>query len=154
MKALAVVSLVGLLVLSGCDNMGSKQTGGAIIGGAGGALAGAQFGGGKGKLVTTAIGTLLGAAVGSSVGSSLDELDQMKAHQAFNQAAVAPVGQSIAWNNPNSGHSGTVVVTRDGTSTSGAYCREFQNTVIIGGQPQSSYGTACRQPDGNWKIIH
>jgi surface antigen len=154
MKALAVIGLAGLLVLSGCDNMGPKQTGGAVIGGAGGALAGAQFGGGKGRLVTTAIGTLLGAAIGSSVGASLDELDEMKANQAFNKAAAAPVGQSIAWNNPKSGHSGTVVATRDGTSTTGAYCREFQNTVTIGGQPQSSYGTACRQPDGTWKIVN
>lgn len=153
MKTVVVIGLVGLLFLVGCDNMGSKETGGALIGGAGGALAGAQFGKGRGQLVTTAIGTLLGAAIGSSVGASLDELDQMKADQAFNQAAAAPIGQTIAWNNPKSGHSGTVVVTRDGTSTAGAYCREFQNTVTIGGQPQSSYGTACRQPDGTWKIV-
>lgn len=152
MKSVAIIALASVLVLSGCDNMGSKQTGGAIIGGAGGALAGAQFGKGRGQLVTTAIGTLLGAAVGSSVGASLDELDQMKAQQAFNQASVGPVGDAIAWNNPNSGNSGTVKVTRDGTSNKGAYCREFQTTVVIGGKPQSSYGTACRQPNGDWKM--
>jgi hypothetical protein len=31
-------------------------------------------------------------------------------------------------------------------------CREFQNTVIVGGVRQQAYGTTCQQPDGSWKI--
>jgi hypothetical protein len=38
-------------------------------------------------------------------------------------------------------------------TTSTAYCREFQTTTLVNGQPQPSYGTACRQPDGAWKIV-
>ncbi len=34
------------------------------------------------------------------------------------------------------------------------YCREYQKTVIIGGQPQPGFGTACLQPDGSWKAIN
>ncbi len=61
----------------GSGNFGiSKQTGGAVLGGAGGALAGSQFGKGKGQLATTALGTLLGAWLGSEAGSSLDRADQ------------------------------------------------------------------------------
>lgn len=33
------------------------------------------------------------------------------------------------------------------------YCREFQTQTIVGGQVQPSYGIACQQPDGNWKIL-
>ena len=45
--------------------------------------------------------------------------------------------------------------TREGTDqTTGAYCREFQHTVTIGGKTEDAYGTACRQPDGTWKIIN
>jgi len=25
--------------------------------------------------------------------------------------------------------------------------------VIVGGQEEQAYGTACRQPDGSWKIV-
>lgn len=32
------------------------------------------------------------------------------------------------------------------------YCREYQRRVTIGGKVQDSYGTACLQPDGSWKI--
>jgi hypothetical protein len=35
----------------------------------------------------------------------------------------------------------------------GRYCREYTSTVMVGGQPQSSYGTACQMPDGSWHII-
>lgn len=68
--------------LSACAQPGSggygisKQTGGALLGGAGGAVAGAQFGKGNGKLAATALGTLLGAFVGSEAGASMDRADQ------------------------------------------------------------------------------
>jgi surface antigen len=42
---------------------------------------------------------------------------------------------------------------REGTSESGKYCREFQQTVTIGGKTEQAYGTACRQPDGSWQIV-
>ena len=31
-------------------------------------------------------------------------------------------------------------------------CREMHLTVMIGNQPQDAVGTACRQPDGTWRI--
>lgn len=141
-------------LLAACSNdMGQKQTGGALLGGVGGAVAGAQFGQGTGRLAATALGTLLGAYVGSEVGKSLDKADQAYANRAEAQAHQAPIGQAIAWNNPDSGHSGSYTPVRDGTDQAGNYCREYQTTVNIGGQTEQAYGTACRQPDGSWKVV-
>jgi len=131
----------------------NKTTGGTVVGGAAGALAGAQFGHGSGKIAAAAVGTLLGAFIGHEVGASLDRADQMYAQRAETQAQSAPIGQAIQWNNPESGHSGSIVATRDGTGPNGAYCREYQTTVNVGGQNQQAYGTACRQPDGTWKVV-
>ena len=73
----------------------------------------------------------------------------------MNRAAAAPIGQTIAWNNPDTGNRGTVIAVRDGTNVqSGAYCREYQTTVQVGGKSESAYGTSCRQPDGSWQIVH
>ncbi len=36
----------------------------------------------------------------------------------------------------------------------GQYCREYQGTLNIGGQQQPSYGTACLQQDGSWKLMN
>ena len=31
-------------------------------------------------------------------------------------------------------------------------CREMHLSVMIGNEPQDAVGTACRQPDGTWRI--
>jgi hypothetical protein len=36
----------------------------------------------------------------------------------------------------------------------GEGCREYQGTAEIGGAEQPVYGTACRQPDGTWRITN
>ncbi len=152
-KHIAAISVAAALI-SGCaSDMGEKQTLGGLLGAAGGGLLGAQFGRGSGQLAATAAGTLMGALIGSNIGRTMDEVDRLKAHQAYERAAHAPVGETITWNNPNTQHSGTVTAVRDGTSSSGLYCREFQQTVRIGGKSEQAYGTACRQPDGSWKMV-
>ena len=55
------------------------------------------------------------------------------------------------WNNPNIGNSGTIVPTQTIVSN-GQPCREFTQTIIVGGQSQQGYGRACRQADGSWRI--
>jgi surface antigen len=154
MKSAMIVVLSCGLVLAGCATDGSvKQSGGTLLGAVGGAIAGSQFGSGNGKLAATAAGTLLGAFLGGEVGRSLDRADRAAVDQAHFSAQAAPIGERINWSNPRSGNYGTVTPVREGTSASGAYCREFQQTVHVGGQTQQGFGTACRQPDGSWKIV-
>ncbi len=77
---------------------------------------------------------------------------QQRAHESAQITATsAPIGQSIRWN--DNGLQGSVTATREGTSSSGRYCREFRQAVTIGGKVEESYGTACRQPDGAWEIM-
>ncbi len=148
------VLLLAVTFVAGCANeRGDKETAGTILGGIGGAVAGAQFGGGSGRLATTAAGTLIGAWIGSEVGKSLDRADRQAMQQAQVQAHAAPVGETIRWNNPDSGNYGTFTPTRDGQSESGRYCREYQTTVTVGGNTETAYGTACQQPDGSWQIV-
>ena len=146
--------LLALFFVAGCANSqyGTKQTAGGLLGAAGGGLLGAQFGSGTGQLAATAAGVFIGALLGSEIGRSMDDVDRLKAEQAINQAHSTPIGNTITWNNAESGNSGTVTPTRDGTSDSGEYCREFQQTVVIGGKTEEGYGIACRQPDGTWRI--
>lgn len=153
MKKTIPAVMIAVLVAACSSDYGPKQTGGAVLGGIGGAIGGAQFGKGKGNLAMTAVGTLLGAFIGSEVGKSLDRADQQYAQQAETRVHTAPVGQTISWSNPESGNSGTYTPTRDGRDQAGNYCREYQSTVNIGGQSEQAYGTACRQPDGSWKVV-
>ena len=156
-KKFTTVSAAALMAVSlvACESTGGqKQTGGALLGGIGGAVAGAQFGSGSGQIAAAVAGTLIGALIGSEVGRSLDKADLAYANSANQRAQSAPINQPIQWNNPETGNYGTITPVRDGTDTrTGAYCREFQQTVTIGGKTESAYGTACRQPDGTWKVV-
>ena len=132
---------------------GTKQTIGTLGGAALGGWAGSTIGGGTGQLAATAAGVLIGALVGSEIGRDLDDADKLKAERAYTQATTAPVGQTIAWSNPDTGNYGSVTPTREGTKQgSGEYCREFQQSVVIGGNQEDAYGIACRKPDGQWEI--
>ncbi len=157
-KILLAAAFAGILAITGCAQDGSggpgtKQVVGGLGGAALGGLLGSQFGGGTANLAFTALGAVAGGLVGSEVGRSLDEVDRMRAQQAQQQARTAPIGQTITWSNPDTGHRGSYTPTREGTRADGAYCREFQETVTIDGQQQSAYGVACRQPDGSWRIV-
>lgn len=158
------------LLLAACDgrqNAYNAQQGG-IAGGAGlsksdmgtglgaiaGGVAGAQFGKGDGKLLTTAIGALAGAGIGSSIGASLDRADMTYYNTAQQKALeTAQPGQTLPWNNPQSGNSGTFTPAKPYKNADGQYCREFTQKINVGGQAQTGYGTACRQPDGSWQIV-
>jgi surface antigen len=146
-----------VLALAGCagSGYGQKQTIGALAGAGAGGLLGAQFGHGPGQLAATAAGTLAGALVGGALGKSLDQADQLYASSAQYQALeYAPAGTVTSWQNPDSGHSGSITPMRTYATTSGDYCREFQQQAAIGGHVQEVYGTACRQPDGQWQLVN
>lgn len=151
-----VLMSMAALTLGACntlENAGTKQTVGGVSGAVLGGLAGSQISGGSGQLWATGAGVLLGALVGSEIGSSLDRADMSYANQANQKAYKAPVGETVRWNNPESGNYGTVTPTRDGYSSSGRYCREYQQTIVVNGKNQTGYGQACQQPDGSWEIM-
>ncbi|MSO65095.1 MAG: glycine zipper 2TM domain-containing protein [Alphaproteobacteria bacterium] len=149
----AIVASLGLALVA-CEGVGQKQGVGTVLGGVGGAVAGAQFGKGKGQLASTAAGALLGALLGGEVGKSLDQADRLTMERTTNQALESGrIGAASEWRNPDSGNSGTITPTRTYQKAGGEYCREFTQTVSVGGKSEQAFGMACRQPDGTWKIV-
>ncbi len=154
MKKFIIPVLISGIALSGCISGNEKQTMGTLLGGAGGAALGSQFGKGKGKLVGVALGSLAGSCIGGSIGKNMDDTDTLKANKtAQHTLESAQVNQTSSWRNPDTGHTGTFTPTNTYQTNTGQYCREYQQTVTVGGKMQEGYGTACRQPDGSWKII-
>ncbi len=151
MKALVPVVLLATLLASCSGQVGTKTAIGGLGGAAAGGLIGAAAGGGGAGI---AAGVILGGLLGGAVGNYLDQRDRQMQQQAASKALeTAPSGSTTAWRNPDSGNSGTVTPKRTYQTASGQYCREYQQTVTIGGKKENSYGTACRQPDGSWKIV-
>jgi surface antigen len=164
LRKAGILLLLLVLAVSGCaSNSGSSsQTSQwisdhekTLIGGLGaaaaGGLIGAAFHAGPAGVIG---GALLGGLVGAAVGDRMDAADKREQSQAAQKALeTAPSGKSVAWRNPDSGNNGTVTPVRTYQSPSGQYCREYQQDITVGGQMHEAYGTACRQPDGSWKIV-
>src|SRR5262245_57876658 len=148
--------MVVALLPSSCATMtgtvenNPKAVLGTVLGGAPGAGIAAAAGGGPGAIVGAGLG---GALIGGLIGNRLDARDKRMANAAAQQAFENnQAGQTSVWNNPDSGNSGSITPTRTYELANGQYCRSYKQTIIIGGEPQPSYGTACRQPDGTWQI--
>lgn len=154
MKKIAL-ALITTIFLAGCVDGGQKQQMGTLVGAGLGALAGSQIGHGKGQLAAVAIGTLVGAGIGNSVGKSLDRADRLAMQNAQYQALEKNAsGSGEVWHNPDSGNSGSLTPRRTFQNDDGQYCREFTQTITVGGDSREGYGTACRRPDGSWEIMN
>jgi hypothetical protein len=82
---------------------------------------------------------------------ALTETQQLSYESAQSRATAVPLGESVIWRDGNA--HGSVTPVREGTTTYGRYCREFQQIVTIGGREENAYGTACRSADGSWEIV-
>ena len=146
-KILALMVLISFALIS-CE--GHKTAVGGLGGATAGGLLGHAFGGGTAGIIG---GAIAGGLIGGAIGSHMDANDRRESERASQQAfESAPSGQATSWSNPDSGNHGSVTPTRTFQADSGQYCREFQQTVVIGGKEEQAHGTACRQADGSWRI--
>ncbi|WP_274757292.1 RT0821/Lpp0805 family surface protein [Pseudemcibacter aquimaris] len=150
-KSIAKITLMMLMSLSVMSC--TKEESGTLLGAIGGAIIGSEITGDSSTGVM--LGTLAGAYAGREIGRRLDEADQQQMYNTTQGALESGVsGEAQTWYNPDSGNRGTVTPQPAYQDTQGEYCREYQQTVTIGGEQETAYGTACRMPDGTWKIIN
>src|ERR1700676_5296174 len=71
--------------------------------------------------------------LGVAIGGMMLACSGCVVHQPVPVAVAAPAGEAAS-------------------APAAQNCREFQNTVIVGGVRQPAYGTTCQQPDGSWQI--
>lgn len=158
-----ILCLVSLVLFSGCisefDQNGNfqnkRQKIGTISGVASGAMIGSYIGSGANQSVFgTLVGGLLGGALGNRAGAYLDS----KALQKMNQNAYYALnhgqsGHSYKWSEGN--FYGDFTPTKDFYfGENNLYCREYYQTINIGGKQERAFGKACRMPDGAWKIMN
>lgn len=147
------VALLSALLMTGCatDRAGgsmTQQQGGLVVGGLVGGLLGSQMGEGQGRTAATIVGTLIGAAIGGNVGRSMDDSDRLKTAHTLETVRT---GVQSRWRNPDTGNEFTVIPQRSYDSAQGP-CREYEVQAVIAHRFEGVRGTACRQPDGTWRV--
>lgn len=141
--------LLLLGALSGCEGSGVSTSIG--VGGGGGpgiGIVGGSYGayGGYGG---TGVGiTFPSSSSGASVPAPIT--DQQVIDVTVQHALeFRPIGESVPWGNPDTGHSGSITTTRAYQGADGRTCKEFQQTL---GQSPPTTATACRDGAGIWQV--
>jgi surface antigen len=149
-KIIAIGVSVGIMLsLSSCSNW-SKQDTGVAIGAASGAALGGLFFHGDSKIPAMILSGVAGGILGGSIGRSMDAQDRANMTRAI---TTTPVNHTATWTNTTTQTTYQVTPVRKYRTNKNRYCREYQTTVIVGGEAKKAYGTACRKPDGQWEII-
>jgi surface antigen len=123
----------------------NSQKVGSVLGGLIGGVLGHQIGDGRGNTAATIGGAIAGVLIGGEVGRRMDARNQACVAQALE---FAPEGQRITWG--DQGQQQYAVTPGPVRQHGDQYCRSYTAEVFSGGNPQSTQGTACRQPDGTW----
>jgi surface antigen len=145
-KALAA-ALTAAIAVTACETPPTQAQKGTVAGAVVGGVVGSTIGGGTGRTTAIIIGTIAGGMIGKHIGAKMDEADRIKAAQALE---VTATNQSSTWKNPDTGAQYTMTPTNT-YEAKGTPCRDFKVDATIDGKPEQVEGTACRQPDGNWK---
>jgi surface antigen len=139
----------GALLLVGCSGRPDVSTG-AIAGANPGTVIGSPIAVGGAE---AEIGPVEGGLIGAEVGRSLNEADRAIALRAEYEALeYGRPGQPTVWRGKSADNHGEVKVGST-YQVNRLDCREYTHKVWIGGRPRVVKGTACRDPDGVWRIV-
>lgn len=132
--------------LTGCAP-GHNAPGATVAGAAAGGLLGAAAFSGPNAWIGILGGALVGGIVGNQIGQYMDRQDAARAQAVY----VSESGRG-QWTNNQTGYTYTIKPVKTYHKKE-RYCREYQTTATIGGRSRNVYGTACRMPDGSWKVV-
>jgi len=168
MRNALICGLLSVALLAGTARAQDSTLTGALLGGAAGAGVGYAFGKGKGA----AIGGVTGLALGALAGNAAQQRSQPKAVYAPPPAYYAPAPSGYyyapppppqpayayypaqpAYAPPPAYAAPAPAPAPANLGYSTANCREYSGTITIDGRQERSYGTACLQPDGTWRIV-
>lgn len=125
----------------------NRQAIGAVIGGAAGGIIGHEAD--DGGEIGTITGAVIGVVIGSMIGRSIDEADR---HCAGSALEYAPDRQPVRWRNPQGPN--YVLTPYNTRQIDGRYCRDYtMETVLENGRREEVHGRACRQANGEWRIV-
>ncbi len=157
MRKPAVTLFGAILFPAVCAGAPAYADGGTILGtgmgAAVGGFLGSHIGKGSGKLAATGAGVAVGGLIGHEIGREIDSPSSVPATsapvaapslfsdsppvQTYEPNYVAPPAPPPTYVDPQAG----------------TYCRPYSQEIRIDGEIKESYGTACLQPDGTWRIV-
>ena len=143
-----------LIVSSSCAEKEDNKLLGQIIGSVAGAYLGSKVGDGMVGNFTTVLGGTVGFLIGGKIVDILDSEEQSELNNAINQTLTEnPDNVSNRWNSKKSEDTNAEITPLNSYQIDKNTCRDFTKTVNKGQEQVQEKSTACRDEDGNWKVI-
>lgn len=136
--------VLGFAVATSCQSQTTQEDLGTLLGAGLGGLFGSQVGSGSGRTAAIVGGIVLGGFMGRTIGRYMDEDDRRRAAEVLDST---PTGDTVAWQNSDSGYDFKMTPVRDYQSEQGHPCRDFVQEIIVDGERQQVDGSACKEPD-------
>ena len=156
MKHLTLKVLIfSLCVLSiSCSEKEDNKLLGQIIGSVAGAYLGSKVGDGMVGNLTTVLGGTVGFLIGGKIVDILDSEEQSDLNNAINQTLTEnPDNVSNKWNSQKNLDTDAEILPLNSYKINQNTCRDFTKTVKKGDKKVQEKSTACRDDEGNWKVI-
>ena len=97
-------------------------------------------------------GGAAGAVVGLAAAPYLAKRDTVYFDKAIDQAAVAPRGQTVVWENPHTGTTGRMTRLNDVEVRVAAVCRNLRSEITKRGRTSTEILLVCRDDLTPWYI--
>ena len=75
---------------------------------------------------------------GKAIGQQLDQADLLMHEHAVQESYEKPLNRPIHWENPKTGHRGTVTPIREGRDDNNQICRQYEQSITVGGQTETA----------------
>ncbi len=150
MRNSVLIAGAAALLLCGCNGGGSRIVTGAIPGANPGKVIGSPISTGAGE---ARVGPVEGALIGADVGRSLSDSERALALKAEYEALeYGRAGEETSWQSPSGSVNGTIRVGSV-SQVNSLDCREYTHNIAVGGRMRVVHGTACREPNGVWRVM-
>tara|TARA_B100001057_G_scaffold146974_1_gene146885 strand:- start:19 stop:483 length:465 start_codon:yes stop_codon:yes gene_type:complete len=142
-----------LLLLTSCQNSEDTKLISKLIGASIGAAVGSSYGDGVSKNIYTIIGSASGYLLGGKIAELLTEEEKMELNESISDSLENnDINQSSEWTNANNNVKAFITPKQEFIINEST-CREFEKVIIKNEKNISSLSKACRDEDGNWKLL-
>ena len=151
-KKIFYILIVSLFLVS-CENKEDGKLLGQIIGSVTGAYLGSKVGSGVGKSLSTVLGTTIGLVIGGKIGTILSESEKKDYGKVIKDSLDEnPDNVPSKWKSEENNVNAEVIPTKS-YKINEETCRDFKKIVKKGNKTFEEESTACRDEQGNWKVI-
>ena len=143
-----------ILLLQSCQNLEDNKQLGQMIGAAVGAVIGSNYGSGTSKQIYTILGSAGGFLIGGKLGMLLSETDKKDLNETIeNSLEQNPNNVTSQWSSKTEENTSASITPVKNFQLEGNTCREFEKIIIKDKKTYKKNSKACRDEDGNWKIL-